>query len=65
MLHRAFTKNVDQKQLFYVALKRYVVFVVLVAEPARPAEAGAGCLAGLTGLSGDILNGYKMISKMF
>ena len=28
-------------------------------------EAGAGCLAGLTGLSGDILNGYKMISKMF
>ena len=36
-----------------------------LAGPARPAEAGAGCLAGLTGLSGDILNGYKIISKMF
>ena len=35
-----------------------------LAGPARPAVAGAGCLAGLTGLSGEIFNGYKMISKI-
>ena len=38
-----------------------------MAEPATTGlagEAGAGCLAGLTGLSGEIFNGYKMISKI-